>query len=165
MKNPVRNVVVLLLGTGAAILGAVNWWVVGLEPGSSIATTGADNKAAAPGSIAPPPETAPLSDFAEIVRRPLFSVDRRAFFPPSATSVLAQSGDKPRDVRLTGVAIAATRRQALLQVSGQPQAHWIEEGGSIDGWLLQSVQNDAVILISGRQQYELRLYPGLSSGR
>lgn len=160
--NPLRNAVLLVTCTIMVVLAAVNWWVVGLEPGTPTAAIGADTKVAAPVSIAPPPDVTPLSEFAEIVRRPLFSADRRAFFQPGATSVPLVSAERPPEFRLTGVAIVAQRRQALLQAPGQPQAQWIEEGGRIDGWLLQSVRDNAVILIAGQRQYELRLYPAHS---
>jgi hypothetical protein len=158
-QSPLRNTVLIALGAIAMALAAVNWWVLGLSPGSSPSEIGSGGKTPAPIVIAPPHDAAPISDFAEIVRRPLFNADRRPTSQPSGPKAPTASGDRPPEFRLTGVAIAAERRQALLQISGQPRAYWVEEGGSIDGWLLQSVRDNAVILLSGQQQYELLLYP------
>jgi len=149
----------VVLGTLCAVvvaLGVVNWWVMGLEPGLPSAV--ASNAPAGVGAtLVPGPRPAddrPLSDFAEILRRPLFTSSRSPF-----ESGPARPESLPSDMRLTGIAIDASKKQALLRTPQQPQGRWVEEGDSIDGWLLRSIRNDAVVLVSGQQTRELHLYP------
>jgi hypothetical protein len=112
----------------------------------------------APVSSPRPVDHDPLSAFDEMVRRPLFTASRSPFVPTQSTPNLAG----PPDIRLTGVAIDASKKRALLRSSQQPQGRWVEQGQSIDGWQLQSVRDDAVIITSGQQMHELRLYPAQS---
>jgi hypothetical protein len=79
--------------------------------------------------------------------------------PFESTPTRGDPAQLPADIRLTGIAIDASRKQALLRTPQQPQGRWVEEGHSIDGWLLRSVHDDAVILASGQQTRELRLDP------
>jgi len=154
-----RNVVLLVLSAAVVALGVVNWWVIGLELEPASTATGSVASAAPATAVSrlQPVDDRPLSDFAEIVRRPLFTASRSPFVPNAAAG--AAASPSPPDIRLTGVAIDAAKRQALLRTSQQPQGRWVAEGESIDGWLLRSVRDDAVIVASRQQTHELRLYP------
>jgi hypothetical protein len=110
---------------------------------------------AAPVSSSRPVDHDPLSAFDEMVRRPVFTASRSPFAPTQSSPNLAG----PPDIRLTGVAIDASKKRALLRSPQQPQGRWVEQGQSIDGWQLQSVRDDAVVITSGQQMHELRLYP------
>lgn len=157
----IQNVVRVVLCAVVAALGLVNWWVMELEPQPPLAGPGRArvDSPAAPLSSSRPVDHRPLSDFEEIVRRPLFTANRSPFVPPESTQTVARPGLRPPDIRLVGVAIDASKKQALLRTPQQPQGRWVEEGDSIDGWLLRGVRDDAVIVASGQQTYELRLYP------
>jgi hypothetical protein len=158
-SSPLRTVLLLGLCAGVAALGLVNWWVVGLEPGlppAVAATAPAGATPAAISGLSRPVADRPLSDFAETLRRPLFIASRSPF-----ASSRAEPSQLPLDIRVTGIAIDAGKKQVLLQTPHHPQGQWVEEGHSIDGWLLRTVRDDAVILASGQQTRELRLYPTL----
>ena len=163
-SSRIQNFVLLVLCAVVAALGLVNWWVMELEPVPPPAVAGSAraDAPAAPVSSPRPVDDRPLSDFEEIVRRPLFSASRSPFVPTESTPTLAGPSRRPPDIRLTGVAIDASKKQALLRTPQQPQGRWVEEGDSIDGWLLRSVRDDAVIVASGQQTHELRLYPAQS---
>jgi hypothetical protein len=164
-----RTALLIALGALVAALGLVNWWVIGLEPESwSVAAD-----AAPPGAPATPPLAArpsderPLSEFGETVRRPLFTATRRPFVPAdpaprAAEPAAAEPTRPPPNVRLVGVVIDAGKKRALLRTPEQPRGRWVEEGDTIDGWLLRSVRADAAIVALGRETHELRLYPAPS---
>ena len=105
-----------------------------------------------------------MSDFAEIVGRPLFTATRRPFVPSEPAQARSEPAPAeprrpPPNVRLIGVVIDAGKKRALLRTPEQPRGRWVEEGETIDGWLLRSVQADAAILAFGLGTHELRLYP------
>jgi len=105
-----------------------------------------------------PIDPLPLSDFEEIVRRPVFTASRSPFVV-STERAQTLAGLRSPDVLLAGIAIDTNTKRALLRTAQQPQARWVAQGESIDGWLLQVVREDAVIIASGQQTHELRLYP------
>jgi hypothetical protein len=83
----------------------------------------------------------PYSDFAEITARPLFSPTRR----PDAASI--PIGIEAR-YRLLGIVIAGTARHALLAPVAGGAALELAEGGSVEGWTVQKIERDRVLLVS-----------------
>ena len=164
-----RTARLLALCALVAMLGMANWWVIGLEPGASVAagtTPAADPAMRTP--MGQPLDERPLSDFGEIVRRPLFTATRRPFVPAepaprAAEPAPAAPARPPPNVRLVGVVIDAGKKRALLRTPEQPRGRWFEEGDTIDGWLLRSVAADAAVVAFGRETHELRLYPAQGS--
>jgi hypothetical protein len=160
-----RTAGLLLLGGAVAALGLTNWWVLTLEPGGSPAAgaSPASFTASMP-TAARPREERPLSDFAEIVGRPLFAATRRPYVPAEAPAARAEPAPAepsrpPPNVRLIGIVIDAGKRRALLRTPEQPRGRWVEEGETIEGWQVRQVQADAAILAFGTGTHELRLYP------
>jgi hypothetical protein len=162
-----RNRMVRRLGLCAVVaaLGWVNWWVIGLEPGASVAAgTAPANAPPARTPVAQPLDERPLSEFGEIVRRPLFTTTRRPYVPAEPTQRAAEPAPAvptrpPPNVRLVGVVIDAAKKRALLRTPEQPRGRWVEEGDTIDGWLLRNVEADAAVVALGGETHELRLYP------
>jgi hypothetical protein len=159
-----RIIGLLLLGAVVAVLGLVNWWVLTLEPGASSTASAAPAGLATAVPSAARPDERPLSDFAEIVSRPLFTATRRPYVPAEPTPVRAEAAPAeasrpPPNVRLIGVVIDAGKKRALLRTPEQPRGRWVEEGETIDGWQVRSVRADAAILAFGPGTHELRLYP------
>jgi hypothetical protein len=160
-----RTAGLLLLGGSVAALALANWWVLTLEPGgSSAAGVPPASLTASASSAARPLGERPLSDFAEIVARPLFTASRRPYVPPEPTPVRAEPAPAepnrpPPNVRLIGVVIDAGKKRALLRTPEQPRGRWVEEGETVEGWQVLSVQADAAILALGPGTHELRLYP------
>jgi hypothetical protein len=160
-----RTARLLALCAVVAMLGVANWWVIGLEPGTSVAAgTAPANAPPTRTPMAPPLDERPLSEFGEIVRRPLFTATRRPYVPAEPTQRAAEPAPAvptrpPPNVRLSGVVIDAGKKRALLRTPEQPRGRWVEEGDTIDGWLLRSVEADAAIVALGGETHELRLYP------
>jgi hypothetical protein len=156
-SSRIQNLVLLILCAGVAALGLVNWRIMELEPAPPLTVAGDVDTREASVAGQKPIDPLPLSDFEEIVRRPVFSASRSRFVPTEKTQTVAGLGSP--DIRLAGIAIDTNAKRALLRTAQQPQARWVEQGESIDGWLLQVVSEDAVIIASGQQAHELRLYP------
>ncbi len=89
----------------------------------------------------------PLEVYSEIVARPLFSPLRR---PPPPEKVDSETGDvKPSLFVLTGVIISAGGRMALLRRANVAGIIQISEGQEIDGWRVEAIKPDRVILRRG----------------
>jgi len=156
-----RTSLVLALVTATVMLGWLNWRLLGFEPDASSGVDGVASVGprAAPAASARLPEDRPLADFAEISRRPLFTITRRPFVASEATS----APTAPADIKLMGIAIEDGKKRALLRTAGQPRGRWIAEGDTVDGWQLRSVRNDAATVSSDQATHELRLYPATAS--
>lgn len=153
-----QNLVLLILCAGVAALGFLNWRIMELEPAPPLSLARSADTPGAPAFGQRPTDPLPLSDFEEIVRRPVFTASRRPVAVPEERAQTVAGLGSP-DIRLAGIAIDTNAKRALLRTAQQPQARWVEQGESIEGWLLQVVREDAVIIASGQQAHELRLYP------
>jgi hypothetical protein len=157
-SSRVRNLVLLILCAGVTALGLVNWQIMDLEPAAPVTVASSADIPEASVFRQQPIDPLPLSEFEEIVRRPVFTASRSPFVVPTERAQTLAELRSP-DIRLVGVAIDTNTKRALLRTAQQPQARWVEQGESIDGWLLQIVRQDAVTIASGQQVHELRLYP------
>lgn len=95
------------------------------------------------------PETAfvppPIHVFSAIVERPLFSPTRR---PPAAPALATQPAVRPRldHLALIGVLISADGRVALLEQPRSPSILEAREGETVEGWTVESIAADSVML-------------------
>jgi hypothetical protein len=110
------------------------------------------------GNVNPPA----LGYFADMLERPLFYVDRRLPQPPAP-----EAAPPPTPLRLTleGVAIANGVRIAVLRNPQTRQLLQLEEGGTHDGWTLESVDSAAARFTRGEQVTELLLDPATAGRR
>lgn len=162
-SSRIRSGSLLLLGGGAAALAYVNWRVLQFDPGA--APTAAEMESpqlvTAAAVVDAPYQKRDLSDFDEVVKRPIFTASRRPFAPPAPEPAATREPERlPADLRLMGVLIDSDRKQALLRTKQHPAGHWVKEGQSVEGWLLRSVRTDGAVLAAGPRTHELRLYPG-----
>ena len=102
------------------------------------------------------------SHFVDMIERPLFYVDRRLPKPPAA-----EAAPPPSPLRLTleGVAIAQGSRVAVLRNPQTRQLVQIEEGGTHDGWTLESLDSTSARFKRGEQVTELLLDPAAGGRR
>jgi hypothetical protein len=156
-----QNLTLTVLGAAVVALVAINWWVLGINLADSADVRApAAAKAAQALTLLPPPVGPSSSEFAEIVQRPVFYASRR---PRETVNSAGNAGDaNAPDIRLTGIVIGGDKKRALLRVSQQPESLWVDEGGSIEGWRVVNVRDDAVTIVTGRRTFELRLYPSQS---
>lgn len=90
----------------------------------------------------------PLSAYADVVARPLFSSTRR----PAAQAAL---DDKAADFTLVGTVISPRERHALLSHGVPAEVERVVEGQSIDGWIVTSIEPGRVMLAQGGKQAEV----------
>jgi hypothetical protein len=119
------------------------------DPGARAAVR-REQKPADPAASEPRFTMPPLRDFGEVLARPVFSETRRP--PVEAAAAPGTSGP----FSLVGVVLSASERHALLE-HGQP-AHIdrIAEGQEVDGWTLEAVQLDRVVLRRGENRVEVK---------
>ena len=97
----------------------------------------------------------PLDAFSEVIERPLFRPDRRP--APAVTETATASANSRQDYALLGVVIDDNIRMALLRPKGAKQMLRILEGQKVDGWTIETVRADRVVLRRGGVTEEVRL--------
>jgi general secretion pathway protein N len=136
-----------LSAVAALLLGLALWpWVAPV--GAPVRP--ADNPPVAPPTIAPLP---PLTVFAALFERPLFSPSRR---PAAARAPVAAVGVER--YRLLGIIGTAQTRRALL-ADGNRRVE-IAEGETVDGATVVRIEQDRVVLSSPGGEAVLRLRRG-----
>ena len=103
-----------------------------------------------------------LSYYVDMLERPLFYVDRRLPRPPEK-----EAAPPPAPLRLTleGVAIAQGSRVAVLRNAQTRQLMQLEEGGTHNGWTLESLDSTSARFKRGEQVTELLLDPAAGGRR
>jgi hypothetical protein len=112
----------------------------------------------------PAPPRSPASDAVrQIAARPLFSESRRAYVPPSMPVEEAATGlIRPASaLELAGTFLTETDQAALLLMSGGTPA-WLRKGQLIDGWEIETIEQDRVQLRKGEQRQVLHLREDLA---
>ncbi|MCG8354390.1 MAG: hypothetical protein MI920_02340 [Kiloniellales bacterium] len=100
-----------------------------------------------------------LESFAQITARPLFRPSRRP--AQQAATPEAPSGPPPSlELALTGVVTSLDERVALLRVQRDAKVVRTREGEEIDGWVVQEILPDRVLLQHGATTQELLLQAG-----
>lgn len=98
---------------------------------------------------------APLSQYREIVERPLFSPSRR---PPVVSDTVDQEEIADSSVfTLLGVAVTPERMVALVQINKAKKVVRLDVGEEVDGWTLEAVHKDSVTLRNGDLTEDLPL--------
>jgi hypothetical protein len=113
-------------------------------------------------------ELEPLASFAAIVERPLFSRSRRPQPLRNATAD-ARTGNAGAPFLLSGVIIAGATRVAFLQPRSQPKTLRVLEGETVDGWKIEKILPQRVVIGNGEAREELflqdRITPTTPDGR
>ena len=116
--------------------------------------------AAAPENIAPTPEravprTTPIEAFAETLARPLFHASRKPA-PKLATVSPEAAADSPT-LKLVGVVIGPEGRSALIRMPSSAELVEVSVGERIDGWRLETIETDRIMLKSGKASAVYRI--------
>lgn len=96
----------------------------------------------------------PIRTFRQTVARPLFSQSRR---PPIGPAPKTGSGPKPVGFKLTGIVISPYGRTALIRPPRSADIIEIVEGQNIEGWRVDSIRPDRVVLRFGNTKKEIRI--------
>ncbi|MGO8914491.1 MAG: hypothetical protein ACLQJR_01125 [Stellaceae bacterium] len=161
-RRPAEIAVALADRRGAALLlgalcGGLAVLVATELAGAPDASTTAPSPAAATTPPLPPLPAAfrlpPLASYAEVAERPLFSATRQK--PPAepGQDLLGKSGS----FVLLGVVISEAGRAALVQHGHPVEIARVSEGQAVEGWTVQSILPDRVVLEHGATEYELKL--------
>ncbi len=148
-----RRLPTLVLSIG--LLGGLPW-VAGAETVTAPvnAQTAAQLAPAAPSEL---PRLPPRQRFDDILARPLFSEGRR----PEAvdnSAPASSAAELKENWRLTGIVIVGTQTKALLQQRNGDRLLSLTVGMPLDGsWMLERIENRAVVMDSGLEQARLEL--------
>jgi hypothetical protein len=95
----------------------------------------------------------PIRAYTEVLERPLFSETRR----PSVDSPAAPVDPRSSAFNLVGTIISANERHALIEHGQPPHLERVSEGQDIDGWAVESIRNDRVILTRAEAKLEVKV--------
>jgi len=98
----------------------------------------------------------PEPDYSAISKRPLFVAGRRMPPPAPEPAVAAAPTTAPLP-SLVGIMIEPDKKMAVVKRVNDAKILSLEEGQSIDGWLLKDVKNSKITLQSGNNQQTLAL--------
>jgi hypothetical protein len=104
----------------------------------------------------------PLVDLTAMLDRPLFYTDRRLPAPPADEPAPPPT---PLQLRLEGIALSGGARVAVLRNLASNQLLQLEEGGTHDGWTLDSLTSTSASFSRGEQVTELPLDPSTDKRR
>lgn len=166
MRRRIASLVLplLLLGTAAFLGLAVIEEARLLGDAAAIETgivTGADAATVAdPDPQAPAPEFVPaaFATFREVLDRPIFSPTRRP--PRRAVTVTAEAAPPPDpgpELELHGVVGMGSEEVALIAVGGAPSLRRVAVGDEIEGWHVEEIGAEGVLLRQGARTSRLRL--------
>jgi hypothetical protein len=98
----------------------------------------------------------PLAVYAPVIERPVFAPTRR---PPLVPEPLEARPTRPGGITLKGVVLSSQKRIALLEAPGSgsdPQR--IAEGERLEGWIVEAVLADHVVMRKGEVMRRLELH-------
>lgn len=116
---------------------------------------------AAQSAQAPVFERRSLTDFQELLERPLFNLHRRPEQTDSEEDATSSTDEQEVRAkwRLTGVVIEPERQLALFVDLKSRDHQQLETGTVLEGnWMLDQIAGDRVVLVRGAQQIEMLLY-------
>lgn len=112
----------------------------------------------------------PLSAYAVISDRPLFSPERRPLVAPTVAPapvapVMPQVA-APTDLRLSAIVTTGGKQIALIQRGGGSSTERVAIGATLSGWQVIAIERDSVTLEQAGARHTLSLAtPGAAPGR
>lgn len=168
MASRTRSIPNLILAAIVAALGYLNWlaWDMAIDTAPVEAGVSGQFERAAEGDrMAASLPRPSLSEFSETISRPLFHPSRRPVSevaakepgaaPPSSPPPEPET-DEPSGLNLVGLMGSGEKgRRALIRPQGETYGTWVEEGGRIAGWQLNSIDDDRVVIEKSGREEEL----------
>jgi len=150
-----RATVAALLAAVCAMLAGAVWIEIAGAVDDPAAPAAAP--AAAPPLALPPARATfalpPFTAFAEVAERPLFSATRQ---PPPAEAGQELLG-KSSSFVLLGIILSEEGKAALLRHGQQAELARLKEGQVVEGWTVQTILPDRIVLQHGATEVELKL--------
>jgi hypothetical protein len=110
------------------------------------------------GGLVTPLDGKPVSEFREIVQRPLFNSTRKPVDRPKAKAEGPAEAGSPLDLRLVGIVKSGNGpARALIREGDQATGKWISEGDTFGGWKLRAVKDRSVVVEGDGRTHELTL--------
>lgn len=163
MTSTSRRYILILLLSVVASLILVNWLQLRRTINTSpiLETVSALEGPSAKKADIVLPEL-PLEAFSETLARPLFNPGRRPVTVSSSGEVGTGDGKSTETVsaaefKLVGTMRWGRKHRALIRVSAEPLARWIEQGKTIDGWTVKAIERDFVIVEQESRSIKLSL--------
>ena len=105
----------------------------------------------------------PLNAYNEIIKRPLFSIDRRP--PAIQNSQVVESIDigELENLVLFGVVISGDTKYAIVNNRKEDTTEQIKEGHRYKGWRVSKISSDSIQFVGEDAQYELFISPNDST--
>jgi hypothetical protein len=152
--NPIRAFAasaLLLAGLSGVMVVELNATPEAMSPDEKSAASAAPAAlpAVSRGGFALPP----LSSFAEVTERPLFSSTRRP-----ATEEIAQAKDGNLGIRLAGIVTSPDASRVIVAHGDPPVLARLKEGDNIDGWSVRLIDANRVVLRRGDEDRQLTLH-------
>ncbi|MEM7426937.1 MAG: hypothetical protein AAF441_12650 [Pseudomonadota bacterium] len=109
----------------------------------------------------------PISDFNEILQRPVFNKDRKPYKkppppPPEPEPVKQEPEPEPESpvkLALDGIVIFAGEKMALIRKEADPDSTPVAEGETFAGWTLVELNGNEAVLKKNGKTRGLTLYP------
>jgi len=92
----------------------------------------------------------PMSEYSEVVERPLFDPTRRSSSPSTAEE------SSTTNLTLIGTVLSGTSRHALIRHMQGSRVERVIEGQNIDGWTVESIEGDRVVLSHDDRRLSLK---------
>jgi len=147
-----RQGVTYALGALCAVLCVVIAYELAAPHGPTVASVAPPLRAPTPPPAAI--KTLPAMDtFAEVTERPLFSPTRK----PAPLEAVPDAGGNVNGFFLTSIVVDGGQREALIQHGHPPALSRLIEGQSVEGWTVQSIEADRVVLQRAGTAQELKL--------
>jgi hypothetical protein len=96
-----------------------------------------------------------IESFAAVVERPLFHRTRRPV--PVAEAAEAAGAETAVPFQLSGVLVAGRTRIALLRNPASARILRAEEGDTVEGWRIEAIRPQSVVVRSGQTREEMTL--------
>ena len=129
----------LCIGLGGIVLKEIEALpVVPSLPRDNLIMPSSAPKSGGAGAFSMPP----LKHFAEVLARPLFSSTRRPLPGGNSGGIFAS---RPK-FTVVGIVISKASRDALIEYGHPPRLRHVVEGQDIEGWEVQSIQIDQVVV-------------------
>jgi general secretion pathway protein N len=138
----------MALATGFGALVALEWSASASSPAieTSPPVTAASKTAESSAAFT----LAPLSAFSAVTDRPLFSPDRRP--APQARETLGSWSA----LSLAGIIVTPASREVLVAHGTPAKLVHLQEGQSVDGWVVRAIEPDHIVVANGSEEHELR---------
>ncbi len=112
------------------------------------------------------PKLPPLSAFSEIVDRPVFTITRRPQPKGEKSDASTLRANKMRQTwKLTGVVMSNEAHYVLIEGKKDRRTVQLEYGAVLDGWRLEEIAADEIVLVSGEERLIFELHDSSEKSR